>query len=75
MAHFHGYTEKLNILKKVSQKNNFNLKKWRKVTSNDNQIWGKQRSHILTTDTKSFCQSMLKIFGTGLVQPLQFNEL
>lgn len=27
MAHFYGYTEKLNILKKVSQKNNFNLKK------------------------------------------------
>lgn len=26
-AHFHGYTEKLHILEKVSQKNNFNLKK------------------------------------------------
>lgn len=69
MAHFHGYTEK------VSQKNNCNKNKWRKVTPSDSQIWGKQPSHILTTDTKSFCQPMLKIFGTALEQPLQFNEL
>lgn len=27
MAHFHGYTEKLRILKKVSQKNNVNKNK------------------------------------------------